>query len=518
MDSKETFDKPYTTRHRIGLFLGPLLFILFIFLPNSFLPSNARYVGGTALLMAVWWICESIPLAATALIPLVAFPLLKVVPAKEVASSYASGEIFLFMGGFFIAVAIERWGLHKRIALTIVSLVGCRGERIILGFMVATAFLSMWISNTATTMMMLPIGLAVLVTLEEKYLNGIGGTFESGSGYDRREKFDSFRMALMLAIAYSANIGGIGTLIGTPPNIVFASQVRALGIHSGEVTFIQWMMVGLPFVIVFIPITWLILTRSVMKDNEFTLVGGEDVITREREKLGPMGAGEKRTLVIFVLVVLAWITRGDIRIGEFTLRGWASLTSLGSYVHDSTVAILAAIALFLTPVNLDRGEFILNWKSASRIPWGILILFGGGIALGKGFTSSHLAESIAKTMSLISGAPLVVIVVVTSLVVTFLTEITSNTAIATIFLPILAATAGGLGMDPFMLMIPATISASCAFMLPVATPPNAIVFSSGAIPMSGMVRAGIVMNIIGVVLVTSLMYLLAIRVFAIVVP
>jgi len=515
MDNKGTFDKPYAMRHRIGLVLGPVLFIFFVFLPGSFLPSQARYVGATALLMAAWWICESIPLAATALIPLVAFPLLKVMPAREVASSYASGEIFLFMGGFFIAVAIERWGLHRRIALSIVSLVGCKGERIIFGFMIATAFLSMWISNTATTMMMLPIGLAVLVTLEERYLKRESEHFESGRGYGKRGGFDSFRMALMLAIAYSANIGGIGTLIGTPPNIVFASQVRALGIHSGEVTFIQWMMVGLPLVVVFIPITWFILTRSVMKVRDFLLVGGEEAIKKEKEKLGPMGVGEKRTLVIFVLVVLAWITRGDIRIGEFTLRGWASLTSLGNYVHDSTVAILAALALFLTPVNLDKGEFILNWKSASRIPWGILILFGGGIALGRGFTSSHLAESIAQTMSLISGAPLVVIIVVTSLVVTFLTEITSNTAIATIFLPILAATAGGLGMDPFMLMIPATISASCAFMLPVATPPNAIVFSSGAIPMSGMVKVGVIMNIIGVVLVTSLMYLLAMHVFAI---
>jgi sodium-dependent dicarboxylate transporter 2/3/5 len=495
-------DKPYGPRHRLGLFLGPILFTVVVLSLDGCLETQACRVAAVAVLMATWWICESIPLAATSLIPLVAFPLMKIVPAREVASSYASPEIYLFMGGFFIAVAMQRWNLHRRIALGIVSFVGVRGDRIILGFMAATAFLSMWISNTATTMMMLPIGFAVIVTLEEH----TGG----GSG------FTAFKIALMLSIAYAANIGGIGTLIGTPPNIVFAAQVRSLFPDAEEISFVRWMMVGIPLVVVFVPITWFVLTRFSFRGARIDLgSSGEEVITSERRGLGPITPGERRTLIVFVLTVLAWITRGDIRLGEVTLRGWASLFSLGSYVHDSTIAVAAALALFFIPVDWRRGVFVLSWKSAREIPWGLLILFGGGIALGKGFSQSGLAAEIAGAMGLISAAPILVLVMVTALLVTFLTEVTSNTAIATIFLPILAATAIGLGLHPFIIMVPATISASCAFMLPVATPPNAIVFSSGVIPMPGMVRAGVIMNLIGVVLVTLVLYLLVIPAFGI---
>jgi sodium-dependent dicarboxylate transporter 2/3/5 len=495
-------DKPYGPRHRCGLLLGPILFILVLALPGIPLDGGARRVAAVAVLMATWWICESIPLAATALIPLVAFPLMKVVPAREAAASYASPEIYLFMGGFFIAVAMQRWNLHRRIALRIVSIVGFKGDRIILGFMIATAFLSMWISNTATTMMMLPIALAVLITLDEH----------------KRENANaaaSYKMALMLSIAYAANIGGIGTLIGTPPNIVFAAQVRSIFPDAGEISFVRWLMVGLPLVIIFIPVTWLVLTRVSFRSAHIEFEGGEEAIEKERRKLGPLSPGEKRTLVVFLITVLAWITRADIAIGGFTLRGWASVASLGSYIHDSTIAIAAALALFVIPVDWKGGVFVLNWKYAREIPWGILILFGGGIALGRGFLDTGLAKAIAGGMGGLAGAPVIVLILVTALLVTFLTEITSNTAIATIFLPILAATGVGLGMHPFVLMIPATISASCAFMLPVATPPNAIVFSSGAISMPGMVRAGIVMNLIGVALVTLIMYLLAFPLFGV---
>ena len=499
---RDETDKPYGPRHRFGLFLGPVLFAAAMLSLEGCLGAQACRVAAVALLMATWWICESIPLAATSLIPLVAFPLMKIVPAREVAASYASPEIYLFMGGFFIAVAMQRWKLHRRIALGIVSSVGARGDRIILGFMAATAFLSMWISNTATTMMMLPIAFAVIVTLEE-HAGGANG-------------FTPFKIALMLSIAYAANIGGIGTLIGTPPNIVFAAQIRSLFPDAEEISFVKWMMVGVPLVLVFVPITWFVLTRVSFRGARIDLgTGGEEVIARERSGLGPINPGERRTLIVFVLTVLAWITRADISIGSLTLRGWASLFSLGSYIHDSTIAIAAALALFIIPVDWRRGVFVLSWKSARDIPWGILILFGGGIALGKGFSQSGLAAEIAGAMGLVSAAPLVVLIVVTALLVTFLTEVTSNTAIATIFLPILAATAVGLGLHPFIVMVPATISASCAFMLPVATPPNAIVFSSGVVPMTGMVRAGVVMNLIGVVLVTLVLYLLVIPVFGI---
>ena len=495
-------DKPYAWRHRCGLIAGPVLFALVLSLPGDTLSGEPRKVAAVAALMATWWICESIPLAATALIPFVAFPLMKVVPASELAASYASPEIFLFMGGFFIAVAMQRWNLHRRIALGIVSIVGMRGDRIILGFMVATAFLSMWISNTATTMMMLPIGLAVLVTLEDH----AGGA---------PARFDTFKMALMLSIAYAANIGGIGTLVGTPPNIVFAAQVRALFPDCHEISFLRWMMVGLPLVAVFIPLTWLLLTRVVMRGAGIGLGDGAGAIMRARRELGPLGPGEKRTLAVFVCTVIAWITRADITVGGFTIRGWATLTSLGGYVHDATVAVAAALALFIIPVDWRRGIFTLHWKAAREIPWGILILFGGGLALGKGVSQSGLAAQIAGSMEMLSGAPIILLIVVVALVVTFLTEVTSNTAIATIFLPVLAATAVGLRIHPFVLMIPATISASCAFMLPVATPPNAIVFSSGAIPMTGMIRTGVFMNLIGVVLVTLIMYLIVVPAFGI---
>lgn len=495
-------DKPYGPRHRFGLVAGPVLFILFLLLPESVIEGDARKVAATAVLMATWWICESLPLPATALVPLVAFPLMKVVPARQAAASYASPEIYLFMGGFFIAVAMQRWNLHRRIALGIVHVVGVRGDRIILGFMIATAFLSMWISNTASTMMMLPIGLAVLITLEE----------HAG---DRPQGFGGFKMALMLSIAYAANIGGIGTLIGTPPNIVFAAQVQSLFPEAGEISFMRWMMVGLPLVVVFVPLTWLVLTRIAFRGAHIDLEGGEEVVKRERDALGPLNPGEKKTLVVFLCTVLAWITRADITIGPVTLKGWASWMSLGTHVHDSTIAIAAAVVLFLLPVDWRKGVFVLNWKSAREIPWGILILFGGGIALGRGFSESGLAAKIAGAMSSLSGAPILLLVVLTAFLVTFLTEITSNTAIATIFIPVLAATAVGLGKHPFLLMIPATISASCAFMLPVATPPNAIVYSSGSISMTGMVRTGIIMNLIGVALVTLILYLLVIPVFGV---
>ncbi len=499
---KAEVDKPYGPRHRFGLFLGPILFVAVLVTLEGCLGREACRVAAVAVLMATWWICESIPLAATSLIPLAAFPLMKIVPAREVAASYASPEIYLFMGGFFIAVAMQRWDLHRRIALWIVHIVGVKGDRIILGFMVSTAFLSMWISNTAATMMMLPIGVAVIMTLEAHARSS--------------ETFGSFRIVLMLSIAYAANIGGIGTLIGTPPNIVFAAQVRSLFPEAGEISFVRWMSVGLPLVIVFIPLTWIFLTKIVFRGAHIDIgTGGSEVISEQRSKLGRITTGEKRTLIVFVLTVLAWITRGDIRLGSVTLYGWASVMSLGEYIHDSTIAIAAAIALFVLPVDWKRGIFVLNWKAAREIPWGILILFGGGIALGRGFSQSGLAARIAGGMDLASAAPLVLIVILIALLVTFLTEVTSNTAIATIFLPILAATAVGLGLHPFLMMIPATISASCAFMLPVATPPNAIVFSSGFVPMTGMVRAGIFMNLIGVVLVTLVLYLLVIPIFGI---
>jgi len=484
------------------MILGPVLFLVLFLAPDSLLPREARRVAATTALMATLWICESIPLAVTALIPLIAFPFMKIVPAQVVAVSYAAPEIFLFMGGFFIAIAMQRWDLHRRIALGIVCLFGCHGHRIILGFMIASAFVSLWVSNTATTMMMLPIALSVQTTLEEH-----GGGAAPG--------FGDFKIALMLSIAYASSIGGIGTLIGTPPNLVFAAQVRSLFPEAPEVSFVRWMAVGIPFAILFIPIAWLLLTRVAIRGARISFGDAGEAIKCARDGLGPMSRGERIVLIVFIATVISWVTRGNLTIGSVTLKGWESLGGLARYIHDSTIAVAAAIALFALPVDWKRGVFVLDWKAAKEIPWGILVLFGGGIALGKGFLDSGLASRIAGGMALFAGAPVIVLIVVSALLVTFLTEITSNTAIATIFLPVLAATAVGLNVHPFLLMIPAAISASCAFMLPVATPPNAIVFASGSVPMTAMVRIGLIMNLIGVLLVTLIMYLLAIPVFGI---
>jgi sodium-dependent dicarboxylate transporter 2/3/5 len=493
-------EERYGARHRCGIVLGPALFVAVHLLPESFLPREARLVAAVTALMGAWWICESIPLAVTALLPITIFPLFRVAALQKVASSYAAPEIFLFMGGFFIAVAMQRWNLHRRIALGIVCLFGCRGPRIILGFMIATAAISLWVSNTATAMMMLPIALAVLKTLEER-----GGASAAG--------FGEFRVALLLSIAYGASIGGVGTLIGTPPNLVFAAQVRSLFPDAGPVSFVRWMGVGLPFVALFLPVAWLFLTQVALRGSRLRFGDAGEAIRAARRELGPMNRGERAALAVFLAAVAGWVTRGDVTIGDFTLRGWESLAGLSGFVHDATVAVAAAVALFVIPVDWRRGVFLLDWRAAKEIPWGILILFGGGIALGTGFLESGLAARIASGMSLFAGAPLPVVIALSATIVTFLTEITSNTAVAAIMLPILGSTAAGFGFHPFVLMIPAAISASCAFMLPVATPPNAIMFSSGMIPMTGMVRIGVVMNLIGVALVTLLMYLVAIPVF-----
>lgn len=488
----------YSTRQKVGLFVAVPLFLLMVLLPA---PAGLNQPGwlvlATALLMAVLWISECIPIPVTALLPLLLFPFFRVSAFGEVAVNYANSNIFLFMGGFFIAMAMQKWGLHRRIALYLIYLIGSSPRRIVLGFMVATAFLSMWISNTATTMMMYPIGLAIILHLAES----------QPEGEDLSARFvHNFRTALMLAIAYAASIGGIATLVGTPPNIVFVSAVSRLYPDAPEISFVSWMVVGLILVLVFLPICWLILTSLVFKVSRETLSGGREVIREELDKLGPMNAAEKSVAVVFVLTALAWITRRDLTIGELTVHGWASLLGVGEFVNDATVAILASFVLFALPHKLQTGEFVLDWESAVKIPWGILLLFGGGIALADGFKISGLAQWIGEQLTLLGAVPLIVMIFLTCGTLTFMTELTSNVATTTLFMPILASTAIAIEAHPYLLMIPATISASCAFMLPVATPPNAIIFASGYVTVPQMARAGIFLNLIGMVLVTLLTY------------
>ncbi len=478
-------------RPKIGLVLGPVLFVLLILLPTPDGMSAAGLkVAAVAALMAVWWTTEAIPIPATALLPIALFPILGVMGSSDVTVSYANHLIYLYLGGFLIAATIEKWNLHKRIALVTIMIVGTSPKRIILGFMIATAFLSMWISNTATTMMMLPIGLAVVhqATTMLKH--------EKGFDASRLESGDfRFATSLMLGIAYAASIGGIATLIGTPPNAILAGVIEKT--YGETISFAAWMQVGLPLSIVMLVVTWFYLTTWACPSEITSLPGGRELISSELKKLGSISKEEKRVLIVFILVAVAWIARGVVNIEGAEL------------IHDSTIAMVGGLALFLIPSDFKKGRFLLDWKTAVRIPWDIIILFGGGFALASGFSQSGLTEWIAWRLSILEGTNVVILVAAAALLVTFLTEITSNTATAALTLPIMAAFAEAMDIHPYGVMVSVAIAASYAFMMPVATPPNAIVFSCRYVSIPKMARAGFWLNLIGwlLLLLTTLVWL-----------
>ena len=487
--------------------MGIPLSVIIILMPTpTGLSLDGQRVLAVAFLMAFWWITEAIPLYATALIPMVAFPFLKVMGPQELSTSYGHYFIFLFMGGFFLAKAIEKWNLHERMALRIISMIGTSPRRIILGIMASTAFLSMWISDTASAMVMFPIGMAILFHVENSVDQEV---------WRQDIRYQNFSTCLLLGIAYSALIGGIATLIGTPPNIVFAGALKTLYPNAPEITFFQWMKVGFPLTLIFLPLTWLYLTRFALPVTLSEIPGGREMIEKKKAELGPMSKGEHYTLVIFLIAVFGWIFRNNIDLGILTIPGWSPLLGLEKHVNDSTVAIFVALLLFITPVNLKKREFLLDWDWARRIPWGILILFGGGIALASAVKSSGVSKWIGEGLSGLSAAPVFFMILGVCLVITFLTEITSNTAVATVFMPIIGAIAVAVNLNPILLMVPVALSASCAFMLPVATPANAIVFSSGKISIPQMARTGLGLNLLGAILITLAIYLLAIPIFGI---
>ncbi len=496
----EASSQIYSIRQKVGLWLGPLVFFAALGLPNpEGLSLEAQRAAAVALLMVVWWICESISLSATALVPLAAFPILGVISARDVSAAYGNPNIFLFAGGFFIAMAMQKWNLHERIALNVVKRVGSKPRSLVFGFMLATAFLSMWISNTATALMMLPIALAVIDTITK---NG------EGTGADR------FGVCILLGIAYAASIGGVSTLIGTPPNGVFLGQFATLYPEADEIGFLQWMLIGVPLSGVLLPVTWWLLTRVLFRFEGLSTERVGQVIETRLKALGAMSRGERTVMVVWVLTAFAWIFRADIDLGSLVIPGWSRLFPQAAFIHNGTIAIASSILLFITPVDLKRGEFALDWEWAKRIPWGILILFGGGLALAAGFRATGLVEWIGSHLTALKGVPPVVVVACIALLLTFVTELTSNVATAAIMMPILGgALAPVLGVNPLLLMIPAAISASCAFMLPVATPPNAIVFDGGHISVPQMARAGLLVNLVGVLLVTLVTYFLAVPVF-----
>ena len=470
----------YSLRQRVGLLVGPVLFgLLLVAPPPSSLPPAGMHVAAVGVLMAVWWITEAIPIPATALLPLVLFPLLGAGTIRDAASPYANPLIFLFMGGFMLALAMQRWGLHRRIALHIIQRMGSQPTSIVAGFMISSAFLSMWVSNTATAMMMLPIGLSVIELASDK------NAAPSGR--------NPFAVALLLGIAYACSIGGLGTLIGTPPNAFMAAFLSET--YQIEIGFAEWMLVGIPIVVIGLPICFWVLTRVAFPIRGQQLAGGEQLISRELEAIGPMSRAEKMVAVVFALTALAWIFRP-------LLAKWiAGLT-------DPGIAIAAAIIAFVVPVNLRRGEFLLNWEWARRVPWGVLLLFGGGLSLAAAIQRTGLATWLAHTLQGLSAYPTLLTVVAATTLIVFLTELTSNTATAAAFLPILASVAQGIGRDPLLLVVPAALAASCAFMLPVATPPNAIVYGSNRLTIPQMARAGLLLNISFIILITALAYTL----------
>ena len=467
---------------KIGLYLGPILFILTrFFLELEGLSDQANAVLASTLWIAIWWITEAIPIAATSLLPIILFPLSGALPLADTTSSFGHRFVFLYLGGFILALAIQKWNLHKRIALNIIKVVGTNVQKIILGFMVATAFLSMWISNTATAVMMLPIGIAII-----KQMKDLKNTSEDENLI--------FGKALMLSIAYSASIGGIATLIGTPPNLVFAGIIQET--YNIEISFLKWFQFGLPISILLLAISWVYLTKVAFKFKQNEFNKGKEEINRQLEELGSISYEEKIVLSVFVLTGLAWILRTYL------------LNKFIPNLDDSIIALISGISLFLFQANNQEGknEKIMNWEDAVKLPWGILLLFGGGLAIAQGFQSSGLANWIAENLTQLNGFSLFIILLVFITAVNFLTEITSNLATTAMLLPILAPTAVTLGVHPYILMVGATLAASCAFMLPVATPPNAVVFGSNYLKISDMVRVGILMNIISIIIIFMMVY------------
>jgi sodium-dependent dicarboxylate transporter 2/3/5 len=466
---------------RIGLFLGPFVFTLILSIePFNGLSHEGQAVLATTFWIAIWWITEAIPIAATALLPVFLFPLTGGMELATTTAAFGHKYVFLYLGGFLIAIGIEKWNLHKRIALNIISFIGSDVRKIILGFMLATAFLSMWISNTATSVMMLPIGIAIIKQLKENKATQEGEN-------------EIFGKALMLGIAYSASIGGIATLIGTPPNLVLAGVISST--YGYEITFLQWFLFGFPISMVLLSFCWIYLTRFAFKFNQTEFPGGSDEIYRLKKELGPISYEEIWVSIIFSLAALCWITR------SFVLQNFFPA------IDDTIIAIFFGLLLFIIPSKNNR-EPIINWKDTINLPWGIILLFGGGMALAKGFEISGLAIWLGGLMTSFGSLPLLLLILLLVTAVNFLTEITSNLATTAMLLPVLAPLALEVGVHPFGLMVGAAVAASCAYMLPVATPPNAVVFGSGLLRIPDMVSKGIVMNVFSILLIVLIVYFL----------
>ncbi len=477
-------DRAYTSGQTVGLVLGPLLFVITLF---TFAPEGLSYEGravlATTLWVATWWITEAIPIPATSLVPIVLLPLTGALDSGTVTSAYGDDIIYLFLGGFFIATAMEKWNLHKRMALAIIAFVGTSTQRILLGFMLATAFLSMWVSNTAAVMMMVPMALAITSEVAVAL-----------KGKPEESDLPRFEKALIFGVGYAGTIGGLGTLIGTPPNIIFAAQVKQL--FDIDISFASWMAIGVPLVIVLLAVAWFYLGHVVFRMKIRGLPGGRGFIQQERNSLGPMSFQEKVVAAVFALAAFLWITRTFI---------WVEILP---ELRDGMIAVLAALLLFIVPARAKGESRVLVWKDSIHIPWGILLLFGGGLAIAAGFRETGLSHWLGGQFSVLDGMHLLLIIATSTLLILFLTEITSNTATATMILPVVAALALAINTHPYALMIPCAMAANCAFMLPVGTPPNAIIFATNKLTIQEMVKVGFALNLIAAVLVVLVVYFL----------
>ncbi|MFL0355646.1 SLC13 family permease [Erythrobacter sp. GH1-10] len=474
MTTTQTSEQPRIATHQlIGLALGPIVAIAILaFFEPAGLPPEGTRTAALAALMAIWWATEAAPMAVTAFLPLVLLPFMDVMPIDETAPSYAHPIIWLFFGGFVMALAIEQSGLHRRVALQIFRFAGMNGRSLVAGFMLASALISMWISNTSTALMLLPIAMSVIVVIRD--------TIPDISTKERGD----FETALLLGLAYGATLGGVATLVGTPPNAFMSGFLQDN--YGIEIDFRRWMLVGVPVTIVMLPLTWVILTRLVFKVRFRANENARSQLGDLTSDLGKATSAEKRVGLLFVILVAGWILREPI----------ADLTGIQG-LSDSGVAMAIALAAFLVPSGSKPGALV-GWEDTKKLPWGVLILFGGGLALAGAMTSSGLTEWIGQSLAPLGAINVAILVIAATAMVIFLTELTSNLATTATFLPVMAAVAVETGQDPLIFVVPVTLAASCAFMLPVATPPNAIVFSSGAVSIPRMMRAGVVLNLIGV--------------------
>ena len=469
----------------VGLFLGPALMAIMLLVDAPVgLTSFAWATAAVGVLMAVWWATEAVPIAVTALLPIVLFPLLGIATIQDTVPPYANKVIFLFLGGFIVAFAMQRWNLHRRIALTVLQYAGGNGRSLVGGFMLASALISMWVMNTSTTMMLLPIAVSIIAVIHN--------TVDS---LDDKGRMD-FQFALLLGVAYGATIGGMATLVGTAPNAMFAAFM--LENYGTDIQFSNWMMVGLPLSVLMLPLSWLVLTRLVFKVDFVTSDEGRAALRNMKLELGSITVPEIRVAIVFLLMASSWILRPVL----------VKIPALAA-LDDSLIAIAGAIILFLVPSGEKTDPVLLRWKYAEQLPWGVLLLFGGGLTLANAVSRTGLAEWLGGSLHAVGALPLILIVVIAATLIIFLTELTSNIATTATFLPVVGAIAIEAGYDPIVLAVPVTLAASCAFMLPVATPPNAIVFGSGLLTVPRMARAGLALNLIGIVLVSTVAYKIA---------